>query len=412
MGQARWDTCLLKNKQGAYLPCTSNVTAILTHRDEWRNVIAYDAFAGVVVKRRSAPWLEDTAPEDDALGDWSREDSLRTVVWVTREYNCPVSSSIVDEAVQVVAARYVIHPLRDWLIEQKWDRRARCDDFLIRLAGAPDTPYVRAVTKNFFISAVARILEPGCQVDTMLILEGEQGIGKSSLVRILAGDAWFLDTAFDIGSKDGYQSLRRKWIIEIGELDSLTRAEVSRRKQFISAVKDSYRPSYGRGIIDFPRQCVFVGSWNPDGAGYGKDVTGDRRSQPVTLTRKVDLKAVREERAQLWAEAVFRYRKCEKWHLRDPRVLKAAAAEAEERRQADPWEHHFRTWLKSNPHIKRGVSIEKMLTEAIAMPADRQGHGDHIRAARALRAIGWSVVRRGTDDMRRYFPAEPERWDA
>jgi putative DNA primase/helicase len=403
MSKASWETCLLKNKAGAYLPCLNNAAAILTHRDEWRNVLAYDAFAGTIVKRKAPPWCDDTVPEDESLGDWTREDSLRTAVWITREYNCPVPTYVVDEAVQIVAARFVIHPVRDWLNELRWDRKPRIDDFLIRLAGAPDTVYVRAVTKNFFIAAVARILSPGCQVDTMLILEGDQGIGKSSLIRALAGDAWFLDTAFDIGSKDGYQALRRKWIIEMGELDSLSRTELSRQKQFISAVKDSYRPSYGRGTIDFPRQCVFVGTVNPDGAGYGKDVTGARRFQPVTL-RKVDLKAIREERMQLWAEAVFRYRKCEKWHLRDPKVLKAAAKEAEERRQTDPWEHHFRAWLEDHKRTKNGTTTEEMLSKALGMPLDRQGRAEQVRAAQALKSIGWGTVKRGEGGQRRYFP--------
>jgi putative DNA primase/helicase len=401
--KARWDTCLLKNKQGAYLPCLNNVVAILTHRDEWRNVIAFDAFAGVVVKRKAPPWCEDTAPEDDSLGDWTRGDSLRTAVWITREYNCPVITHVIDEAVQVVAARWVTHPVRDYLNDLRWDKRVRVDDFLIRAAGASDTAYVRAVTKNFFIAAVARVLAPGCQVDTMLILEGDQGTGKSSLLRILASDAWFLDTSFDIGSKDGYQALRRKWIVEMGELDAMSRADESRIKLFISSVKDSYRPSYGHTTIDHFRQNVFVGTYNPDGTGYSKDVTGDRRRQPVTLGT-INLRTARDERSQLWAEAVYRYRKCEPWHLRDPKLLKAAAKEAEDRRVDDPWEAPIRRWLEAHDRTKRGVATGELLTKVIQKPADRQERADQIRIGRVLRAIGWSKVRRGADDVRRYLP--------
>jgi putative DNA primase/helicase len=406
VARAHWDTCLLKNKQGAYLPCLSNAVAILTHRDEWHNVVAFDAFAGVIVKRRPPPWCEHTAPEIDGLGDWTHEDSLRAAVWITREYNCPVHSSVVDEAVQVVAARWAIHPVRDYLNAAPWDRKVRIDDLLVRVAGAADTQYVRAVTKNFFLGAVARIMRPGEQVDSVLILEGAQGIGKSTMLRILASDKWFLDTVFNIGSKDGYQALRRKWIVEFSELDSLGRADISRVKAFVSSVKDTYRQSYGRAASDFLRQCVFAGTVNPNGAGYLNDTTGARRFWPVTLTHKVDFKTVREERDQLWAEAFARYRKSELWHLRDPRLLKAAAQEAEERRERHPWEAHFRKWLGEHSRTKHGVTIEELLTKAVDMRKDQQGHGAQIQAGKALRAIDWTVVRRGTDDSRRYFPAE------
>ena len=403
--RASWDTCLLKNKQGAYLPCLSNAVAILTHRDEWHNVIAYDAFAGVVVKRKPPPWFEDTAPEVDALGDWNRDDSSRANVWITREYNCPFPTHLIDEAVEVVAKRWVIHPVRDWLTDLTWDRKPRIDDFLIRIGGAADTAYVRAVTKSFFLSAVARILKPGEKVDTVLILEGEQGIGKSTLLRILASDDWFLDSNIDIGSKDGYQILRRKWIGELGELAALGPAGIAKAKQFISAVKDTYRPSYGRQAIDFLRQCVFVGTVNLDGAGYLTDTTGARRFWPVTLHTKIDFKAVRLERAQLWAEAVYRYRKCEPWHLRDPKLLKSAAQETEERRVRDPWETTIRGWLKVHTRTERGVTTEELLTKAVDMALDKQDRTSQMKMAQALRSIGWTIVKRCADGTRRYFPA-------
>ncbi len=403
MASASWDTNLLKNKQGAYLPCVHNVALILTHRSEWQHVLTYDAFAGDIVKRKIPPWLDDTVPDNAKAGDWTNEDNIRTGMWITREYNCAVSTSIVAEAVQVVAQLSTVHPVRDWLDSLKWDRKARLDDFLIRLAGAKDCLYTRAVTKNFFLGAVARVKEPGAKVDTMLILEGDQGIGKSTLLRVLAGEEWFLETSIDIGSKDGYQALRRKWIVEMGELDSLNRGDVSRIKQFLTAVKDSYRPSYGRGTIDFPRQCVFAGSVNPEGGGYLKDGTGARRFQPIVVAH-VNMKAVREERIQLWAEAIFRYRQCEKWYLRDARMLKAAALEAEERRQTDPWEAHIVKWFEEHVCKTKGVTTERILTSAIGMPKDRQTRADQIRAGQALRAIGWGKVIRGGDSVRRYFP--------
>lgn len=409
MAKAEWRMSLLKNKQGAYLPSLANAVAILTHSDEWYRVIAFDAFAGVIVKKKLPPWPDDLAPEDKSLGDWTQSDSARAAVWLSNEYKCSFYSSVVDEAVRLVAERWSFHPVRDYLNDgPKWDKKQRVDDLLIRVAGAPDTLYTRAVTKNFFLGAVARVMWPGAQVDTVLILEGAQGIGKSTFFRTLASDAWFFDTVFNLGGKDGYQALRRKWIVEFSELDALSSADLARVKAFISSVKDSYRPSYGKTTLDFPRQCVFGGTVNPNGAGYLNDTTGARRFCPVLITRKVDLKTVRGERDQLWAEAFFRYRDNEKWHMRDEKLLAAAAAEAEERREPEPWETHFKEYLFNNRGIyrKSGVTITDLLTNAVDVTKDKQNRSAHTLAGKALRAIGWAKIVRGSDDVRRYFPTE------
>lgn len=399
-----WETCLQRNKKGdGYLPCLRNAVAILTHSKEWHNVIAFDAFGGVIVKMRPPPWTEDVTPERNVLGDWTREDSLRAVCWLTDEYNCAFPTYVVEEAVQVVAARWEVHPIRDYLNELRWDRKARIDDFLIRNAGAEDTIYTRAVTKNFFLSAVARVFRPGEKVDAMLILEGEQNLGKSRIFKILASDPWFFDSAIDVDNKDSYQVIRRKWIIEWAELAGLSHARISKIKAYMSSGTDTYRPSYGKQTIDVARQCVFVGTVNPDGAGYLNDPTGERRFWPVTVG-KIDLRAAREERAQLWAEAVARYRKGEEWHLRDPRLQKAAAQEAEKRRVRDPWETNVRKWLADRDRTKKGVTTEELLGKAIEMPSDRRTRGDQMRMAHVLRILGWTDIRRGTDGSRRYFP--------
>lgn len=408
--KAPWDTFLIKNKRGEYLPCLRNAVLILTHRKEWHNVIGYDSFAGVVVKKKTPPWDKELAPETEALGEWQREDATRAACWLADEYNCDFKSTVVDEAVQVVARRWEIHPVRDYLNGLKWDRRSRVDRFLVHVAGAPDTPYVRAVTKNFFIGAVARIMRPGVQVDTVLILEGPQGIGKSTLLRTLASDEWFMDTVFNLGSKDGYQALRKKWIVEFSELDSLNRAELSRVKAFITSVKDTYRQSYGRAATDFLRQCVFAGTVNPD-SGYLNDPTGARRFWPVTLTTPIDARKVRAERDQIWAEAFVRYRDNEPWHLRDTRLLKAASKETDKRRVADPWEVDIRNWLKKNNRKKRGVTTEELLAKAVTMLTDRRTRKDQMRVASILRSMGWTVIKRGTDGSRRYLPPPKKKDD-
>jgi putative DNA primase/helicase len=403
--KAPWDAGLLKNKQGAYVVCLNNAVLILAHDKKWHNVVAYDAFADRVVKMKPPPLPDGIGLDNEVLGDWTKADSSRAAVWITNKYNLPLPTHIIEEAIQVVADMWVTHPVRDWLNEQrqKWDHKSRVDDFLIRVAGAKDTLYVRSVTKNFFLSAVARVFHPGEKVDAMLILEGEQNVGKSRLFRILSGDAWFFDSAFDPGSKDSYQILKRKWIIEWAELDGLTRVEMSRIKAFVSSSVDTYRPTYAKQSIDVPRQCVFVGTVNPDGAGYLNDPTGERRFWPVTVG-KIDLKAVRDEREQLWAEAVFRYRQNEPWHLHAAKLVQAAAKETEKRRIRDPWEESVREWLnKYEEEIEGSVSTEELLGKAIKMPKDRRTRADQMRMVRVLRVLGWAILKKSTDGSRRYL---------
>lgn len=407
--KAAWQTGLQKNKQGLYLPSVRNASLILTHSDEWRNVLAFDAFGGVIVKMKRPPWPEDIAPEENALGDWTRGDSIRTACWASDEWNISFPTHIIEEAVSVVADRWQVHPIRDYLNSLRWDKKPRIDDFLIRLAGAEDTIYTRAVTKNFFLSAVARVFKPGEKVDAMLILEGAQNLGKGMLFKILTSEPWFFDSSFDIGSKDSYQVLRRKWVLEWSELAGKRRGDIEKIKAFMSSATDTYRPSYGRQAINVPRQCVFVGTINPDGGGYLNDPTGERRFWPVGVKDKIDLRAVREERDQLWAEAVARYRKCEAWHLKDPKLQQAAAKEAEKRRVLDPWEADIQRWLDDNEGKRvKGVSTEILLEKAIGMPSDRRTRGDQMRVATILRVLGWTVTRRLSDGSRRYFPTGTE----
>jgi predicted P-loop ATPase len=145
--------------------------------------------------------------------------------------------------------------------------------------------YVRAVGEKFLISAIARVMDPGCKVDHVLILEGPQGIGKSTLGRILAGDDWFSDQLADMGSKDASMQLRGVWIVELSELDALNRAEMARAKAFLSQQRERFRLPYGKRIIDAPRQCVFIGTTNSD--TWMKDETGGRRFCPCGAMRLI-----------------------------------------------------------------------------------------------------------------------------
>lgn len=374
------------------LPCIANVVLVLTNDPRWKGVFAYDVFLGDIVTLHSVRWPEEIAPSEQKPGDWKEEDTLRLGVWLARTYNLVCNQGVIGEGLRVVAARKTIHPVRDWLTKLEWDGVGRADDFLIRLAGAEDSVYVRAVSKNFLIGAVARVMQPGAKVDSMPIFEGPQGIGKSTLLQILGGE-WFLDTSIEIGTKDSYQILRRKWIVEFGEIDSLSRSEMSRTKQYLATRTDTYRPSYGRVSIDYPRQCVFAGTTNAN--EYLKDDTGARRMWPVKIG-VVDTEALKRERDQLWAEALSRYQGGEHWHFEDESLRKEAALQAETRRQTHPWEQPVARWLAGLKPRRAylGVTTYEVLTEGLEMGPERVGRGEEMTAATILRICGWTDVRR------------------
>jgi putative DNA primase/helicase len=199
--------------------------------------------------------------------------------------------------------------------------------------GASDTIYSREVGLRFMISAVARVMSPGCKADHVLILEGPQGSQKSTAACILAGERWFTDELSELGSKDAALQLRGRWIIEMAELDALRKSEATRIKAFLSRRTDRFRPPSGRAVATIPRQCVFIGTTNSD--GYLKDESGGRRFWPIRCGR-ISVDAIGNDRDQLWAEAIHHYRSDTPWWMNDE-VSRLAAEEQQERYVGDPW---------------------------------------------------------------------------
>lgn len=375
----------------------ANATTILTHDPAWAGVLAFDEFRGSVVARRSPPWVDVDAPASVEPGEWTDTDTARLANWLARRYALDLATTLLEQAIGVAADRAHVHPVRDWLRGLRWDGTARLDGLFVEYFGAPDTPYSRGVGARFAIGAVARVMRPGCKVDCVPVLEGAQGIGKSTAVRILAGDAWFFDTPIVMGDKDGYQALRGKWIGELGELHSLGRSDLNRAKNFLSATSDTYRASFGRRTHDYPRQIVFVGTTNA--VEYLRDETGNRRFWPVRCSR-VDLEALRRDRAQLWAEARVRFERGEAWHVDTAELAALCAAEQEERFEADAWEGPIGDYVTHAGHPERrtaGVTLGDVLETAIGVKADRWDKPAQMRATAVLRRLGWerSNPRRG-----------------
>ena len=234
----------------------------------------------------------------------------------------------------------------------------------------------------------ARVYEPGVKADCCLILEGPQGIKKSTALRTVAGP-YFTDEIGDLGSKDASMQVCGVWIIEIAELDSMSRAEASRVKSFMSRTIDRFRPPYGKRLIESPRQSVFAGTVNH--GSYLRDETGGRRFWPIACT-VIDIDALTRDRDQLWAEAVTRYKAGEPWYLTTASVISAAAEEQAARYSGDPWHEAVQQYVENCESHNDQITIKGVLTDCLKLELSRQTNGDMQRVGRCLSAMGYQAV--------------------
>lgn len=309
----------------------------------WTSVFWYDEFSGKIRVERETPWGELPA-------EWRDEHDDMLAAWAESQFGVAVGANVAAEAVQLLAMRDRRDPVVEYLKSLVWDGVHRLDTWLLRLAGAQDTLFNRAAGKRTLIAGVARAFNPGCKHDPALVLEGPQGLRKSSLVRALAPNGeWFTDRLDgEVGSKDSMQSLAGRWIVELAEMTGMTRGEVRAIKGFMASGDDKYRPSYGRRTVSHPRRCIFIGTINPEGDGsYLTDTTGGRRFWPVKCTQ-IDLETAKAERDQLWAEAVAFYQRGEQWWLTDEEESEAKEVQSD-RTVDNPWVVRVSKFLSHNP---------------------------------------------------------------
>jgi len=401
-----------RGKPRALRPTINNIQLVLVHDPRWAGVLAIDEFIGDITTTRIPPWHDDLAPAGRNVGEWRDDDVPRLCAWLSREYACDAGTTAALHAAALAAAKKIVHPVRDYLRSLVWDGEARIDTWLADFCRATEDDYSRAVGAKFLIAAVARIMQPGVKVDTMLVLEGKQGALKSTAALTLGGEKWTLEMAPEFGTKDGYQVLRRKWVVEIPELEAMSRADASKAKAFISHRTDTYRPSYGRGSVDFPRQCVFIGTTNAE--HYLKDDTGGRRFWPVRV-RSIDIAGLAAARDQLWAEARVRFERGEAWHVTDQKLLERFEAEQADRHIADPREEAIHDWLRepSQEGVRRranGVTTIDVLQGALKLPIKQCVRADQMLAAAALARAGWArdgrQSRRDGKQVRLYRPED------
>ena len=367
-----WKAKLRYDDSGNLKETLANLVHIINHDPAWRGVLAYDEFSGDVLKRRLPPGPAAL------LGEWRDIDSSFARIWLEEQYNLSPATLLVDEAIQAVAHLHAVHVVKEYLEPLRWDSKPRLKTLAIRYFGADDNPVHRFVMQAWMVGAVKRIYEPGAKFDNVLVLEGKQGIRKSTALAVLGGP-WHAESITDAGSKDSLMILRGKWIVEFSEFDALGRVETSRIKQHISDSNDVYRPTYGRRAITVQRQNVFAATVNPE--KYLRDVTGARRFWPVRCEH-IDIDALHRDRDQLWAEALHLYHQDEQtWATPEMTYLTEAQ---EERFMEDPWEEH----VIDCTYGKAQVLVKDVLSY-LRVDVPKQTQSDKNRVVKILGRLGY-----------------------
>lgn len=393
----RWKFKFIYNDSGEIKADIGNATLVLEHDPRWRGVLGHCDFSYRVLKRSLPPFA------NSSLGEWTDADTDRLRIWLAENYRFTPKTADALGAVVVVAEANNFHPVREYLTGLVWDRVPRLERWLHSYMGAEASAYSALAGKMFLIGAVARVMRPPVKMDTVLIFEGLQGLGKSTALKILGGE-WFTDTPLVLGDKDGFQQMQGVWIIELAELDSFNKADHTRAKQFFGSQVDRYRPSYGRLTKTFARQCVFAGSTNQD--AYLRDATGNRRYWPVACTC-VLADALAKDRDQLWAEAFHRYNEGEPWWpAEENREL--FEEQQDKRFDTDVWEELIYNWLMST--TKNRVLISEIMSEALNMDAAQMKPPEQKRVGHIMAHLGWDKVRARVPNGRETGYERPAAW--
>ena len=305
-----WKKKLKVTDKGAIAQTIENVVVILSNDPKLEGCLAFNEMDHNIVALKSLPWRKVKG-----TSQWIDADDAALRYYLERFYGLSGKDRIFD-AVNVVAQQHAFHPVKEYLESCCWDGVPRVETLLIDYLGAEDNAYTRAVTRKTLVAAVARIFRPGCKFDYMLTLRGRQGLGKSALIGKLGGE-WYSDTFTTMQGKEAYEQVLGVWIMEVGELAGMRKAEAEQIKLYISKQTDRFRPAYGRRLQEFPRQCIFVGTTNE--SQFLRDTTGNRRfwvvDTPNEPARDFWEELTPDVISLIWAEAVELYKAGEKLYL-------------------------------------------------------------------------------------------------
>jgi len=392
-GKPGWMRGMIWKTRGALEDCRENVFLLLTQHPAWAGVVAWDDFARRAVKRRATP----TGGEP---GEWKSEDDLDLGLWMAQKCRLLVKGEgTITAGVAMAASRAKFHPVREHLEGLgPWDGVERLPFWLEECLGASagNPEYLKIVGRLFLVGLVARVLEPGIKWDYMPILEGPQGKGKSTALRIIGGE-WFADTPLRLGDKDAYMALDGVWLYEIGEMDAFNRAETTAVKAFVTTQVDHYREPYARRTVDRPRQVAFAGTTNQ--GEYLKDTTGNRRFFPIRLPGSLELDKLAAWRGQLLAEALHVFRSGSRLFASREEEAQYIRPEQESREIVDPWVYKLQDWLEDPlQRMSDQFTSLELLTDAIGLEVEKidNNRGAATRIGNLMARLGWRKDRRST----------------
>ena len=374
-----------RSKSGKPERTHENVLIVLRHSPDWKGLIGHDTFAEQIVLQAAPPWLSEVG-EDWQVVEWGDADSVHLVEWLSREHNLQVPPKTVHECVMLIASEESFSPPARWLATLNWDRIPRVNKWLHIYLGCEDCTYTSQLSVYLLVALVRRALDPGHKIDQMIVLEGDQGVGKSTALRTLIGAKWFNDSPLDIASKDGAIQLQGTWLYEISELESFSKRELTTIKAYLSRQHDRFRPPYGKFVATFRRQTVFVGTTNQ--SHYLIDETGNRRFLPITVGA-IDLEALKRDRDQLFAEAMALAADERNGWLSYVKQTREVVEAQERRVESDPWEDDALKQADELSGVVRRPFQAGEVLKAMDMPIAQITKAASDRIGRILRMNGF-----------------------
>jgi predicted P-loop ATPase len=387
LASIQWDTTKNGERKKTLRNC---VNYFLLPNTELKDALAFNMFSNRIAVTRKLPWHLDDIPEGK-VKEWTGHDAVKCRYYLNlRGFDCQVN--LIQEATVEIATRRPFHPVKDYMSNLYWDGIPRLDTWLSQYCGVKDTIYTREVARIALMQMVKRVYQPGCKADYVMVLEGPQGARKSSVFQVLAGE-WFADFPIDPHSKDTVDAMQGKLIVEFAEMDVTRKAEVTALKAFITRQIDRVRFAYAQDSKDVPRQCVFMGSMNPDATNeYLSDTTGNRRFLPVKVGT-IRLDELARDRDQLIAEAVQMVMKGLATWIIDKKVLDIAEEEQKLRQHTDAWQGIIERFLEDDDFTQKHkfTSVQDVATSPIGLklPPGNLTRFHAKRIHECLKEAGW-----------------------